>query len=394
MKSTRLMLGALAVAALACSLIPSVAPTPVPPTLASAPTLSAPAVVTSEPVGEPLIAPTDLAGLYRAVNQGVVTIYTFADLGPPHPENQPLGQGSGFVIDADGHIVTNQHVVDGAEEIEVDFASGYRAWATLLGTDPDSDLAVLQVDAPVEELVAIPLGDSDEVQVGDFVVAIGNPFGLTGTMTVGVVSSIGRVLSSERAAPIGGTFSAGDLIQTDAAINPGNSGGPLLNLDGQIIGVNRAISTESFTVSGDAANSGVGFAVPVNILRRVIPSLIQSGSYDYPYLGITSFGDDGFNLRQLELLELPANTVGVYIICVVDGSPADRAGMIGAGSCSESSLNAGGDVIVAIDGQPTNTYSDLISYLVSDAEVGQQITLTVLREGDLVDLSFTLEPRP
>jgi 2-alkenal reductase len=325
------------------------------------------------------------------VNPGVVTIYTFA---APHPNTIPLGQGSGFVIDTEGHIVTNQHVVDGAEAIEVDFPSGFKAWATLVGTDPDSDLAVLIVDAPPEELIPIPLGDSDQVQVGEFVVAIGNPFGLSGSMTVGVVSAIGRVLQSEREAPGGGAFSAGDLIQTDAAINPGNSGGPLLNLQGQVIGVNRAITTESFTVSGSASNSGVGFAIPVNIVRRVVPALIQTGSYNYPYLGITSLGDGSLNLRQLEFLRLPSRVIGVYVTCVVNGGPADRAGIRGAGACGSPDTSAGGDLIIAIDGQSIFTFSDLISYLVTEANVGELVTLTVLRDGEVVDFPLTLEPRP
>ncbi len=394
MRRLRLPLVALALASLACSFLPAPTATAVPPTPLPAATLAPPATDTRESIAAPMIAPADLAQLYSRVNQGVVTIYTFADLGPPHSNSTPIGQGSGFVIDTDGHIVTNQHVVADANQIEVDFASGYRAWATLLGTDPDSDLAVIQVDVPAPELVAIPLGDSDTVQVGQFVVAIGNPFGLSGTMTVGVVSAVDRVLSSERVAPGGGSFSAGDLIQTDAAINPGNSGGPLLNLDGQIIGVNRAISTESFTVTGDAANSGVGFAVPVNIVRRVVPSLIENGSFDYPYLGITSLGDAGFNLRELESLGLPPNTVGVYVTCVVEGGPAARAGLIGAGACGGGDLEPGGDVIVAIDGRPVVGFSDLISYLVSEAQVGQQVTLTILRQADTLELTFALEPRP
>jgi 2-alkenal reductase len=225
-------------------------------------------------------------------------------------------------------------------------------------------------------------------------VAIGNPFGLSGSMTVGVVSAIGRVLQSERQAPGGGSFSAGDLIQTDAAINPGNSGGPLLNLRGEVIGVNRAITTESFTVSGSASNSGIGFAVPINIVRRVIPALIQSGDYDYPYLGITSLGDGSLNLRQLELLELPSRTLGVYVTCVVRGGPADRAGLQGAGACGAPDASAGGDLIIAIGGETVVTFSDLIGYLVTDASVGELVTLTVIRDGEIVDVSLILEPRP
>jgi 2-alkenal reductase len=229
--------------------------------------------------------------------------------------------------------------------------------------------------------------------VGEQVVAIGNPFGLSGTMTVGVVSAIGRVLQSERQAPGGGAFSAGDLIQTDAAINPGNSGGPLLNLSGQVIGVNRAITTDSFSASGSAVNSGVGFAVPINIVRRVVPAIIQTGSYDYPYLGITSLGDSNLNLRQLEILQLPPQTVGVYVTCVVPDGPAEKAGLIGSGVCGAAE-QPGGDVITAIDGQPVFSFSDLISYLVTEVGVGDQIVLTVLRDGVPLDVSLILEPRP
>ena len=390
MNRLTLFISILGVAALSCTVLPSLATQAPAPTADPIPTLETPTIV-SEVVDTVISPPDNLVDLYNRVNPGVVTIYTFA---APRPNTNPLGQGSGFVIDTEGHIVTNQHVVEGAEEIEVDFPSGFKAWGTVVGTDPDSDLAVLKVDAPFEELFPIALGDSDDVMVGEFVVAIGNPFGLSGTMTVGVVSAIGRVLNSERQAPGGGSFSAGDLIQTDAAINPGNSGGPLLNLLGQVIGVNRSISTESFTVSGDASNSGVGFAVPVNIVRRVVPAIIQSGVYDYPYLGIVSLGDGSLNLRQLEFLELPPRTLGVYVTCVVRGGPADRAGLQGAGACGNPDSSAGGDLIVAIDGEEIVTFSDLIGYLVTDASVGELVTLTVIRDGETVDISLTLEPRP
>ena len=390
MKRNTLLISVLGIAALACTVLPSPATPVPPPTAPPAPTLEAPTVVSDIP--QNVFSPPDnLVDLYNRVNPGVVTIYTFA---APQPNIIPLGQGSGFVIDAEGHIVTNHHVIDGADEIEVDFPSGFKAWGTLVGSDPDSDLAVLIVDAPPEELIPIPLGDSDQVEVGEFVVAIGNPFGLSGSMTVGVISAIGRVLQSEREAPGGGSFSAGDLIQTDAAINPGNSGGPLLNLRGQVIGVNRAITTESFTISGSASNSGVGFAVPVNIVRRVVPALIQTGGYNYPYLGITSLRDGTLNLRQLEFLELPSRTIGVYVTCVVNGGPADRAGIRGAGACGSLDTSAGGDLIIAIDGQSIFTFSDLITYLVTEANVGEVVTLTVLRDGEVVDFPLTLEPRP
>jgi 2-alkenal reductase len=287
-------------------------------------------------------------------------------------------------------------VIEGAVEIEVDFVSGAKVWAELIGTDPDSDLAVLKVNVPADQLIPLPLGDSDTVRVGDYVVAIGNPFGLSGTMTVGVVSAIGRSLTSERAAPgVNRIFSAGDLIQTDAAINPGNSGGPLLNLYGQVIGINRAIQTESFTVDGSAANSGVGFAVPVNLLRRVVPNIISNGQYDYPYLGISSLNDERWNLKTIQVLGFNSNTYGAYITEVVPGGPADRAGLqAGTRDTSIPGLQAGGDLIVAIDGVTVRNFDDLLSYLFRKTEVGQEITLTVVRDNKEVDLQLTVGPRP
>ncbi len=340
-----------------------------------------------------LLAPETLTELYERVNPGVVNIVTFSSTGPTASDRILMGQGSGFVIDDQGHIVTNQHVVQDAEEIEVDFPSGMRAWATLVGTDPDSDLAVIRVDVPPDDLVPLPLADSDLVQVGETVIAIGNPFGLSGTMTVGVVSALGRTLASEREAPIGGVFSAADLIQTDAAINPGNSGGPLLNIRGEVIGVNRAIRTESFTLSGDAANSGVGFAIPSNIVRRVAPVLISGGNYDYPYLGLTSLSE--LNLATLEVLELPPDTVGAYVTCVTPNGPADLGGVQGSGSCDALDLlQGGGDLIIAIDDIPVREFNDLLSYLVNYTEVGQTVTLTVLRDGTEVYIEILLQARP
>jgi S1-C subfamily serine protease len=340
------------------------------------------------------LPPEGFAAHYAALSPGVVAILTYSDVGAPHDGQIPTGQGTGFVIDTEGHILTNHHVIDGAKEIEVDFPQGMKAWAELLGKDPDSDLAVLKVDLPALQLVPLPLGDSDLVRVGDPVAAIGNPFGLAGTMTVGIVSALERTLDSERQAPGGSAFSAGDIIQTDAAINPGNSGGPLLNQHGQVIGVNRAIRTENFTVSGDAANSGVGFAIPVNIVKRVVPLLIQEGSYRYPYLGISSLSSERWTLPILEQLDLPPNASGAYVTCVTPGGPAEKAGLIGAGSCDSESLSSGGDLLVAIDGQAIIDFNDLLSYLVEHTEVGQEVTVRVLRDGKEVDLPVTIGPRP
>jgi len=332
-----------------------------------------------------------LADIYDRVYPGVVTIWTYSDA-RGSDNTRPWGQGSGFVVDTDGHILTNQHVTDGAVEIEVDFPSGLKSWAEVIGTDPNSDLAVLKVDIPQEGLFPIPLGDSDQVHVGDFVIAVGNPFNYEGTMTLGIVSSKGRTLESINPAPGGSYFSAGDLIQTDAAINPGNSGGPLINIDGEVIGVNRAISTESFSATGNPVNSGVGFAIPVNIVRRVLPALISEGSYEYPYLGIQSLGE--WNLRTIELLGLPADALGAYLTCVNEDGPAHEAGLIGAGRCGDPVLNPGGDLIIAIDNHPVSRFSELLSYLIMNTEVGQVVTLTVLRDGETIDLPLTIGARP
>ncbi|HEX9797252.1 MAG TPA: trypsin-like peptidase domain-containing protein [Anaerolineales bacterium] len=386
---------AVVVATLACSPgtllttdAPSQAPS-LPPTLPAV--ISAPA----EPsVGEVPILPItqgDLASLYGAVSPGIVNILTFPANAPSG--GLPLGQGSGFVIDSQGHIVTNHHVVADSGDIEVDFASGQKAWAELVGIDPDSDLAVLKVDLPADSLVPLPLGDSDLVEVGQFVVAIGNPFGLSGTMTVGIISALGRTLDSEREAPTGGAFTAGDIIQTDAAINPGNSGGPLINLAGEVIGVNRAIRTETTNAEGTPLNAGVGFAIPVNIVRRVVPALIETGNYDYPFLGVSSLNESAWNLRTLDVLGLPDDAVGAYVTCVTPGGPAEEAGVLGAADCDELGLRPGGDLIVAIDAEPVYEFSDLLSYLVNHTQPGDTVSLTVLRDGEEQNLDVTLAGR-
>jgi len=210
-----------------------------------------------------------LQALYEKVAPGVVSIQ--------FSTTQGEGLGSGFVVDKEGHIVTNYHVVQDVDKLEVHFASGKKAFAKILGVDPDSDLAVIQVDVPADELVPLTLGDSNAAKVGETVIAIGNPYGLSGTMTMGIISGRGRVLDSLRTTESGTAFSAGDLIQTDASINPGNSGGPLLNLNGEVIGVNRAIQTSGTTLSGEAANTGIGFAVSSNMVSKVLPSLIKDG---------------------------------------------------------------------------------------------------------------------
>jgi 2-alkenal reductase len=224
------------------------------------------------------------------------------------------------------------------------------------------------------------------------VIAIGNPFGLSGTMTVGIVSGLGRTLRSMHTTADGGTFSAGDIIQTDAAINPGNSGGPLINLNGEVIGINQAIRTDNVSASGDPLNSGVGFAIPINIVKRVIPSLIASGSYDYPYLGITSTNE--ISLIEQEALGL-ATSNGVYITGVTPGTPADRAGLrAGTSDTSVLGLQAGGDLITAIDDQPVRNFNDLIAYLTKYKGPGDTVMLTVIRGEQEIEVEVVLDKRP
>lgn len=325
-----------------------------------------------------------LEALYAQVSPGVVSIQT---------SNRQTGggQGTGFVVDTQGHIVTNYHVLEGQEIIEVHFQSGIKSYATVIGMDIDSDLAVIKVEVAAENLVPLVFGDSDLVKVGQTVAAIGNPYGLSGTMTVGVVSARGRILDSMRQSVTGGFFSSADTIQTDALINPGNSGGPLLNLKGEVVGVNRAIQTSGLSISGDAINTGIGFAISSNIARKVVPSLIEKGSFDYPYLGMTSLSN--ISLAMQEALELPHST-GVYISEVVSGGPADKAGLRGGTKPSQvSGYNKGGDLIIAVDGISVKDFSEMFNYIVVNKNPGDVVVFTVIRDGKELDLSLTIEAR-
>jgi 2-alkenal reductase len=326
-----------------------------------------------------------LENIYKDVIPGIVAIQVSGADGSG-------ALGSGFVFDGEGHIITNYHVVEGASRVEVDFTSGYKTYGTVIGTDLDSDIAVVKVNAPAEELHPVVLGDSSTLKVGQTVIAIGNPFGLNGTMTVGIVSALGRTLDSAHNSPTGGMFTAGDVIQTDAAINPGNSGGPLFNTNGEVIGVNRAIRTTNFTTSGEPLNSGIGFAISINIVKRVVPVLIRDGKYDYPYLGIASLDDLG--LSQIEALGVKQFT-GAYVTNVVPGGPADRAGVkAGTQNTNVPGLLAGGDLITAIDGRPVRRFDELLSYLITNKSAGDSVVLTVLRDGQSMDITVTLDKRP
>ena len=323
-----------------------------------------------------------LVALYESVSPGTVAIIT------------DQGQGSGFVYDGQGNVVTNYHVIEGATTVEVRFTSGYMAYGTIVGTDLDSDLAVIKVNAPANELHPLPLGDSELLKVGQTVVAIGNPFGLNSTMTVGIISALGRTLDSAHQAAEGSFFTAGDIIQTDAAINPGNSGGPLFNINGQVIGINRAIRTTNFTDTGEPVNSGIGFAVSVNIVKRVVPVLVDAGKYDYPYLGLSSLPSENLNLPVVEALGLKSY-LGAYVTDVVSGGPADKAGIIpGNKPTNIPNLSSGGDLIVAIDGREVRTFDEMLAYLITNKGPGDSVILQVLRGNEKVDVTVVLGSRP
>jgi S1-C subfamily serine protease len=320
-----------------------------------------------------------ITSVYESVNPSVVYIITRAS-------GVLLSSGSGFVYDSAGHIVTNSHVVQNADSFEVVFSEGTRQPATLIGADADSDLAVMLVDALPEGANPVALADFDSVRVGQLVVAIGNPFGEQGSISLGIISGLGRRIQSLRDTP-GGTYSLPGVIQTDAPINVGNSGGPLLNLDGEVIGVSSAIRTDT------GFNSGVGFAIPVRAVQRVIPALIDDGRFSYPFIGVSTLRDD-LDLELQEALGLE-QTRGVYVTSVTSGGPADAAGIIAApGGQGPIGSGPGGDLIVAIDGQPVHDFQDLISYLVFETQVGQTVEVTVLRSGQEVTLPVTLGERP
>lgn len=342
--------------------------------------------ITTVEVEEEPVERGDLIALYERVNPGVVSIRV---LRQSEEGFETGGIGTGFVWDEEGHIVTNYHVVRDVTDLEVDFPSGFKTRAKVLGSDADSDLAVLELEKIPPELTPLPLGSSRELQVGQKVVAIGNPQGLKSTMTSGIVSAVGRTMESLHEAPGGGVFSTGNIIQTDAAINPGNSGGPLLNMKGEVVGINSAIRTDSINLSGQPVNSGLGFAISVDMAKNVIPDLIEDGEHHSPYVGIRVQGE--ISLFMKEELNLPQST-GVYVIEVTDGSPADEGGLIGALDDDEDLR--GGDLIIAIDDQEVNNFEDFMSYLLAYKKPGDEIELTVLRDHEEVTLDLSVGSRP
>ncbi len=371
----------LSIAALACRVS---APTTEPgsssvlPT--ALPTIIAPAAVV-QPIPQVIEDEQNLLiELYKRVNPSVVNITIYAS---QQGDLVGLGQGSGFLIDQNGDFVTNAHVVQGGEQIEVSFSDGTIRPATLVGEDPHSDLAVINVQNLPAGVQPLPLGNMDEVQVGQTVVAIGNPFGLDGTLTRGIVSAIGRTI------PALTSFSIPKAIQTDAPINPGNSGGPLLNLMGEVIGVNAQIETDG----SSSTNSGVGFAIPVSILQRVAPELIQNGKYDWAWLGVRG---TSLNPYTSKAMELPVEK-GAYISDIVADGPASKTDLRGSTSTQTvdgREVFVGGDVITAIDGTPVTSFDDLLIYIALQTKPNQEVILTVWRDGQMLEIPLTLEARP
>ncbi|MFL6350095.1 MAG: S1C family serine protease [Nitrososphaeraceae archaeon] len=293
--------------------------------------------------------------------------------------------GSGFVYDKQGHMITNAHVVGEAKIVDVAFIDGNRYTAKVVGTDIYSDLAAVQIiDNATQRLKPLVIGNSSKLEVGDPVIAIGNPFGLSDTMTIGIVSQGGRLLPSS--AGLG--FSIPGAIQTDAQINPGNSGGPLLNIQGQVIGINTA----AISASAQGGFSGVGLAIPSTTVLRIVPTLIEKGYYTHPYVGLTLITLTS-DLAQTINGSLPTNFKGVYVDLIKKDGPADKAGIHGS-TIDQYSMKHGGDIIIAVDGHTVTRSEDLISYIDDHKSVGDSVIFTVHRNGHALNLKTTLSTRP
>jgi 2-alkenal reductase len=384
------------------NIAPVVAITPIaPPTLPPAPTPLPPELIEEADAEERL-----LINLYERVSPSVVSVQAVQALEtfehPPLPEDVPTpeipdqpfrqeGEGSGFVVDTQGHIVTNNHVVADSIEVQVTFFDGTIVPATIVGADPDSDLAVIKVDVPPESLRPITWGNSDEIHVGQRAVAIGNPFGLESTLTSGIISGLSRSL------PAITGYRIPEIVQTDAAINPGNSGGPLLNSQGEVIGVNSAIVPNlQFGENGlglERSFLGVGFAIPSNLAQRVVPDLIETGEYAHPWIGFSGVDVVPEIAADMELTEVR----GALVIRVIPGSPAQKAGLRGGDheiQVMGRPLAVGGDVIIGINDYNIRRFDDILSYLSRRAEVGQRVDLFIIRDGETQTVTVVLGERP
>jgi 2-alkenal reductase len=359
------------------------------------PAAPAPVIIEIDPSAD--VEPQILRAVYQKANPSVVKIVSLGVV-PAEAAGEdllPQGQGSGFVWDATGYIVTNAHVVEGTDTVQVIFADDRAVTGKVLGADAFTDLAVIEIDPDGLGLVQVELGNIDDLHVGDRAIAIGAPFDFAGSMTVGTVSGLGRSIRSLNA-----RYTIPEVIQTDAPINPGNSGGPLLDALGRVIGINAQIRTDG----GVRANSGVGFAIPIYIAQRVIPVLIDQGEYQHPFIGVSG---QTYSPEWAEALGFPVDARGAYISDAVAGGPAGRAGLrgadrdtnvvVGANAMSGQPiyLRGGGDLITAINGQPVEKFDDLLVYLFRNAAVGDQVELTVLRSnGQQTVIPVRLSARP
>ena len=321
-----------------------------------------------------------LPGLFQKVEESVVQI---TDSSETDVFESRLG--SGFVYDDNGHIITNYHVVSGGgNRLDVTFPDGTVYRASLIGSDPAADIAILYVEgAPKEKLLPLSLADSSKVRVGERVAAIGNPFGLSGSMSTGIVSGVGRQIPAQEEEG----FTIPDIIQTDAPINPGNSGGPLLNMRGEVIGINSAI----YSTTGQFA--GVGFAIPSNTIAQVVPSLITIGSYQHPWLGVAG-RDMTPGIAELLGIDEPR---GFLVMDVVAGSPAEKAGLKRGNEDTVIDgipMKLGGDVIIAVDNNTVRKIDDILAYMEIEKSVGDDLQLTILREGQTIEVIATLAARP
>ena len=333
---------------------------------------------------------SSLTDIFKQVQNSVVQITSKGNgmqiiINGNPPVDQQSRLGSGFVYDQQGHIISNSHVVSGAKTVDVTFVDGNTYTANVIGNDPSSDVAVLQItdnnySSAEKSGVPLAIANSSKLQVGEQIIAIGNPFGLSDTMTTGIVSQIGRLLPN----PDTG-FSIPNGIQTDAAINPGNSGGPLLNMQGQVVGMNTAI------LSGTGGFSGLGFAIPSNIIIRIVPTLIQKGSYDHPWLGISG---GSMTADVAQSAGLPVNYKGVVVSSIQSGSPADKAGLKGTTRDIIGPNTHIGDIITAIDGRTVKRIDDIINYIEMHKSVGSNVKLTINRNGQTKDLNAVLQARP
>ena len=295
--------------------------------------------------------------------------------------NNPGNMGSGFVYSEDGYIITNNHVVDDAGIVNITFLDGESYTAKIIGTDPDLDLAVLKVEMESRYIQPIPIGDSSQLKVGEQITAIGNPFGLSGSMTSGIISQMGRLLPQDSG------YSIPDVIQTDAAINPGNSGGPLLNMKGEVVGINTAIqsATGEFT--------GVGFAVPSNTVKKVIPVLIRDGIFHHPWMGISGSDVD----PELAKVRGLASSKGFLVATVIEGSPAEEAGLLGVTDTKEidgREYPLDGDIIIKIDDVVVRKISDILIHLQREKSVGDEMIMTINSDGAIIEATLVLGERP